>query len=122
DEFQSTPGEVLSLIRGTQVHEEMQLVRRTDPQTGEETVTVTGTTAGPLGRFQHSAATGHGSSGGPVLDGRGRVVGVAYALLAQRMPTPENDSSSGELNLAIASNVLKRFLSYNAIPFTEAEK
>ncbi|MDH4180360.1 MAG: serine protease, partial [Armatimonadota bacterium] len=34
DEFQSAPGEVLSLIRGTQVHEQMQLVGRTDPQTG----------------------------------------------------------------------------------------
>jgi len=100
----------------------MQLVRHTDPLTGQEAITITGTAVGPVGRFQHSAPTAHGSSGGPILDSRGRVIGVAYALLTQQTPAPENNSPSPDLNLAISANALKRFLAYNAIPFTEAQK
>ncbi len=120
DEFQTASGEILSLIHGARVHEEMQIIRRLDPDAGEEAVTVSGTTAGPVVRLQHSAPTGHGSSGGPLLDDRGRVIAVAYALLAHRGPAPEEDSPASDLNLAIVSDVLKRFLAVNAIPFTEA--
>jgi len=117
NEFQASGGEVISLIRGANVHEEMRLVRRSSPQPGEPPVIVSGTSQGPVVRLQHSAATGHGSSGGPLIDARNRVVGVCYALLADRNQ-PNGDET--DLNLAIASEVLKRFLREHAIPFTEA--
>jgi S1-C subfamily serine protease len=116
-EFEETSGEVVSLIHGWEVHEDMQLTRATDPVTGQETIIVNGTAPGPVLRFQHSAPTGHGSSGGPLVDDRGRVVGVAYALLSDGNGTPRTD-----LNLAIASDVLRRFLREHGIAYTEAEK
>jgi len=118
-EFQASAGEIISLIQGARVHEEMQIVRRTDPETGREIITVSGTTPGPLVRLQHSAPTGHGSSGGPLLDRQGRVIGVAYALLANRPPRADENLPNG-LNLAIASTVIERFLGDHAIPFTKA--
>jgi S1-C subfamily serine protease len=118
EDFEATSGEILSLIHGARVHDEIQTVRRVDPETGEETITVSGTSAGPLVRLHHSAPTGHGSSGGPVLDSRNAVVGVAYAILSERAPTTGN--SRDDLNLAIAANVLKQFLRAHAISFTEA--
>ena len=118
EDFEATSGEILSLIHGARVHDDLQTVRRVDPDTGEETITVSGTSAGPLVRLHHSAPTGHGSSGGPVLDSRNRVLGVAYAILSETAPTTED--SRNDLNLAIAANVLKQFLRSHAISFTEA--
>jgi len=118
--FEETSGQLLSLIRGSQVHERMQLMRRTDPATGNEIVTVSGTSPGPIGRLQHDAPVGHGSSGCPLVDARGRVIGVGYALLSDRRPDPEETAGFAGLNLAIASNVLKRFLRDQSIPFEEA--
>jgi S1-C subfamily serine protease len=115
--FQASEGKVLSLIHGTHVHEEMRLVRHSGPE--GRGVTVSGTSPGPLVRLQHSAPTGHGSSGGPLLDARNQVIGVAYAVLADRSHPAEEDIA--DLNLAIASNVLKRFLREHAVPFTEAK-
>lgn len=122
DGFRDSPGLIVSLISGRHVHEEMQIARRVDPETGVESVTVSGSTSGPVLRLQHSAPTGHGSSGGPLVDRRGEVVGVAYALLARRAPSPDESADSPPLNLAIASNVLKRFLRENAIPFAETAR
>jgi len=119
-EFQETSGRLLSLIRGTAVHEPMQLVRRADPSTGQEIVTVSGTSPGPIGRLQHDAPVGHGSSGCPLLDARGGVIGVGYALLSDRRPDPKEAAGLAGLNLAIASNVLKRFLRDHSIAFEEA--
>jgi S1-C subfamily serine protease len=80
-------------------------------------VIVTGTSQGPVVRLQHSAPTGHGSSGGPLLDAKNRVIAVCYAMLADRNQ-PASDET--DLNLAIASDVLRKFLNDHAIPFTEA--
>lgn len=119
DGLHASGGEVLSLIHGARVHEEMRLVRQTSPETGQAVVTVSGTSAGPLVRIQHSAPTGHGSSGGPILDARGGVIGVAYALLLDKNK-PSDPNSVNDLNLAIASNVLKAFLKAHAIPYQES--
>lgn len=117
DTYTATGGEVLSLIGGGSVHGDMTYVRSRDPDTGEETVLVRGTVPGTIGRFQHSAPTGHGNSGGPVLDAKGRVVGVAYALLSEVGSAGEPRT---DLNLAVASNVLRGFLHQHGIPFAEA--
>ncbi len=117
DIYTVSGGEVLSLISGASVHGDMTYVRSRDPETGEETVLVRGVSPGPIGRFQHSAPTGHGNSGGPVLDARGRVVGVAYALLSE---VGASGRPRTDLNLALASNVLEDFLRRHGIPFTEA--
>jgi S1-C subfamily serine protease len=70
-------------------------------------------------RLQHDAPTGHGSSGGPLLDERGRVIGVAYALLSER-DAAGNASLRTDLNLAITSDVLLRLLQQHGIPYREA--
>jgi len=122
DGFRLTCGELRSLIRGRQVHEDMRIIQDTDPETGETAATVGGTTPGPVVRLQHTAATGHGSSGAPLLDGRGNVIGVIYAVLSERPPAGgDGFSSNSDLNLAIASNVLRELLTRHAIPFTEGE-
>jgi len=118
--FQETSGRILSLIEGVAVHEPMQLVRRTDPDTGEETVIVAGTSPGPIGRLQHNAPVGHGSSGGPILDEGNRVVGVGYALLSDRRPDANEEMGLAGLNLAIASNVLQQFLLSNSVRFEKS--
>jgi S1-C subfamily serine protease len=116
NEFQASAGAIISLIRGAHVHEEMRLMRRSSPVPGEPPVIVSGTSQGPVVRLQHSAPTGHGSSGGPLLDAKNRVIGVCYAMLADRN---QPDTDEADLNLAIASDVLSQFLRENAIPFTE---
>lgn len=118
-EFRFTRGRVLSLIHGQTVHEEMQLVQSADPETGEKITTVSGTSLGPLTRFQHNAVTGHGSSGGPLLNSAGQVIGVAYALLSETAPDGNTELRT-DLNLGICSDVLIRLLQENSVPFTEA--
>jgi S1-C subfamily serine protease len=120
DGFQDTSGEVLSLITGHEVHERMNIVRSVDPVTGRELITVSGTSPGPVMRLHHDAPVGHGSSGGPIVDANGRVIGVAYALIAERGPDLEDESAGPGLNLAIASNALKRFLASQSVGFDEA--
>ncbi len=113
--YQDTSGRILSLITGREVHERMNIVRRTDPATGREIINVSGTSPGPVMRLHHDAPVGHGNSGGPLLDARGRVIGVAYALIAERGPVAEDDSAPSGLNLAIASNVLRQFLAGQSV-------
>ncbi len=117
--FQESQGRILSLIQGRQVHEEMQLVERVDPATQRKIVTVSGTNGGPIMRLQHDAPTGHGSSGGPLLNDRGCLIGVAYALLSETAPDG-NTSLRTDLNLGIASDVLVQLLKQNNVRFTEA--
>jgi S1-C subfamily serine protease len=119
NEFRETRGEILSFLHGRTVQEPLQIVRRTHPSSGEEIITLSGTSPGPLGRLQHSAAVGHGSSGSPILDERGSVVGVGYAYLSDRRPGAEGQDGLSGLNMAIASNVLRQFLLAYSIPFAE---
>jgi len=122
EEFKATSGQILSLIRGSRVHDDLQYVRRVHPDTGAEIITLSGTRPGPVGRLQHSARTGHGSSGGPIVDGRGVVVGVAYALLSRGASDVADLGEPSELNLGIASNALKRFLRSHAVAYREAAR
>jgi S1-C subfamily serine protease len=115
-EFQATAGEVISLIHGTHVHDSMQLVR--DEQS--EAIVLSGTTPGPIMRIQHSAPTGHGSSGGPLVDDRGRVLGVAYAVIGGGARDGQAEPGSAECNLGIASDVLRRFLRTQGVSYMEA--
>jgi S1-C subfamily serine protease len=120
--FQDSEGAVLSLITGREVHERMNIVRRTDPATGKEVVTVSGVSPGPVMRLHHNAPVGHGNSGGPILDRAGRVVGVAYALISDQRAGEEVDAGLSGLNLAIASNVLRQFLAANGVKQVERER
>jgi S1-C subfamily serine protease len=97
-------GEIISLIRGQKVAESAVLKR--DPKQDKIPIIV-GAADGEIIRIQHSAATDAGVSGGPVLDRQGRVAGVAYGLLKRSGAAEE---SSPQLNLAIAVNVLDKFL------------
>ena len=98
----------------------MRIIQEIDPDTGETAATIGGTTPGPVVRLQHTAATGHGSSGAPLLDSHGHVIGLIYAAVSERPPAGgEGFSSDPDLNLAIASNVLRELLTRHAIPFTE---
>jgi hypothetical protein len=92
------------LIRGQKVAESAVLKR--DPKQDKIPIIV-GAADGEIIRIQHSAATDAGVSGGPVLDRQGRVAGVAYGLLKRSGAAEE---SSPQLNLAIAVNVLDKFL------------
>ncbi len=122
DEFCETQGRILSFVHGRTVSERLETVRRVHPSTGEEIITVSGTSPGPLNRLQHSAAVGHGSSGGPLLDEAGNVVGVGYAYLSDRRPGTNGRAGDAGLNMAIASNVLRQFLIAHSIPFEEARR
>ena len=117
-EFRSSRGHILSLIQGKTAHEDMQLVQSTDPETGETITTVSGVSPGPVLRFQHNAPTGHGSSGGPLLNADGQVIGVAYALLSETDPEGNTELRS-DLNLGLASDMLMRLLKENRVAFTE---
>jgi S1-C subfamily serine protease len=71
-------------------------------------------------RLQHSAPTGHGSSGGPLVDARGRVLGVAYAVITGGAEDGQIERGDTECNLGIASDVLRRFLRTQGISHVEA--
>jgi S1-C subfamily serine protease len=81
---------------------------------------IRGTSPGFVGRLQHSASVGHGSSGGPVIDEAGQVIGVSYGLMTSNPPMDEDDPRVRGLNLAIASRVLKQFLRRYSIQFAES--
>jgi S1-C subfamily serine protease len=99
-----TRGEIESLIRGEKVLEPARV--RSSPADGRPPVVV-GADEGKIVRIQHSAPTEAGVSGGPLLNEKGEVVGVAYGLLR---PTGENPAADSNLQLAISIGVVKEFL------------
>lgn len=73
---------------------------------------IDGRTLGPLGFdgrvIEVSATVHHGNSGGPLLDARGRVVGIVYA---GQFAGGATQASASELGLAIPINAVARLLS-----------
>ena len=94
-------GKIDSLIRGQKVVDVLHITNY--PDRGP---VATGEAQGPVMRFQHSAPTEAGVSGGPLLDAAGRIVGVAYGLLRPQ----GSQASSSPINLAITANVVRKFL------------
>ena len=70
-------------------------------------------------RFQHTAPTQRGNSGGPVFDSEGKVVGVSVSGLPDRYfdkRTGQYLNLAQNINFAINSNVVEDFLRNNSIP------
>lgn len=74
--------------------------------------------SGSLGQFQFSAPIQPGASGGPVIGGRGDVVGVAVGTLnaeelIKQGVLPQN------VNFAVEAQYINQFLRNKAVAFTE---
>ena len=74
--------------------------------------------SGSLGQFQFSAPIQPGASGGPVVDVRGNVLGVAVGTLnaselLKSGVLPQN------VNFALESRYVEKFLQQHSVPFTE---
>ena len=65
--------------------------------------------------MQIDAALQPGNSGGPILDERGNVVGVAVAKLDLELMLEEFGSIPEDTNFGIKSSILKTFLKANRI-------
>src|SRR5439155_15036545 len=74
--------------------------------------------SGSVGQFQFSAPIQPGASGGPVVDVRGNVLGVAVGTLnaselLKSGVLPQN------VNFALESRYVEKFLQQHSVPFTE---
>lgn len=72
----------------------------------------------PDNRFQHTAPTQRGNSGGPVFDRTGNVVGVSVSGLPDRyydMATGQYLNLAQNINFAIKFDVIKEFLKKNKV-------
>jgi S1-C subfamily serine protease len=105
--LQISRGKVESLIRGKTALEAG--IIKSQPGSGKTPIIV-GKSDGEVVRFQHSAAVASGMSGGPILDGSGRVVGVSYGVLSAPGSGTE---ASAKIYLAVSSQAIKRFLDAN---------
>lgn len=66
------------------------------------------------GVILHLAITNSGNSGGPLLDSRGRVVGITVGVMEKRNVTI--DTKRGEMNLKVETNM------YTATPIDDVKK
>lgn len=77
---------------------------------------------GAKGTFQFSAPAQPGSSGGPVVDYSGRLVGVVSSSLNQTMMLRKTGTTSQNLNFGVGLNVLEKFLNKSEIDFQVGRK
>ena len=81
---------------------------------------VTGVVRGALGdqsRFQYTAPTQPGNSGGPVLDASGLVVGVVVSQIDKI----SGERSAQNINFGIKLDLVRTFLAANNVTATDAE-
>lgn len=72
--------------------------------------------------FQMSAPIQPGSSGGPVVDEFGNVVGVVVALLSPNMTDAERPTIPQNVNFAIRGEIAQLFLTQNNINFSRGNE
>ena len=70
--------------------------------------------------FQHDAATAPGSSGGPILNKSGQIVGVVYAGIDKIKVLIETDQIPEGMNFAISSQILTNFLKGNKVEYVKS--
>ena len=70
--------------------------------------------------FQIDAAIGPGSSGGPIINRSGQVVGVAYGGINKLKAIKEQKHIPENVNFAISSQTLTNFLKANKVRYTKA--
>ena len=72
-------------------------------------------------RFQIDAAVHPGSSGGPVLDGAGNIVGVVVSRLNQQAATKVFGEPTENTNFVIKVSALRTFLEANGVNFKSSQ-
>ena len=69
--------------------------------------------------FQIDAAIGPGSSGGPIINKSGQVVGIAYGGINKMKAIKEQEHIPENVNFAISSQILTNFLKANKVQHTK---
>lgn len=73
------------------------------------------------GLFQISAAVQPGSSGGPVLNAAGQLIGIVVARLSDEFAFSESGAIPQNVNFAISPSVVRAFLDRNGIGYRKAD-